>query len=98
MATTYTVPLGPRPRSITGVAVTPISGDTWLHPRVSEVCSPDLSIDVFQIVAPVSAFSAYTESCSVGTIKTLKVPLPETTSCDTYKGCASTRPSSVYKP
>ena len=36
MATTNIVPLGPSCRSMTGVAVMPISGVTWLQPRSSD--------------------------------------------------------------
>ena len=55
IATTYMVPAF---RSITGVAVMPISGVTWLPWTGSEGTSPGPSIETFQSIAPVSASKA----------------------------------------
>ena len=49
MAITYKAPLGPREGSITGVAVIPISGVTWPHPRASLVVSPERKRDTGSI-------------------------------------------------
>ncbi len=52
------VPCGPAVKSITGVEVTPISGVTWLQPRLSEGFSPDLSVVTIQSCVPLSASNA----------------------------------------
>jgi len=43
---------------MTGVEVTPISGEIWLQPRSSEVLSPDFNMEVCQSVVPESASKA----------------------------------------
>ena len=55
IATTYMVSVF---RSITGVAVMPISGVTWLPWTGSEGTSPGPSIETCQSFAPVSASKA----------------------------------------
>src|SRR5665213_3787600 len=92
MTITYIVPLGPAPRSITGVEVMPISGATWLQPRLSLGDSPLGINDACHSTAPESESKAYTEPCSVATKTALKKLLP-TPSFDRYSGCASTLPS-----
>src|ERR1700722_6367280 len=79
---------------MTGVEVMPISGTTWKQPRASLKVSPDASSDACHRVEPVSASKAYTESCSVAANTTL-CREPDTLSCDTYSGWASTLPSTA---
>ena len=67
-------------------------GDTWLQPRLSLGVSPDFSSGTCHSTAPLSASKAYTLSCSVATYSTLWVT-PLMLKDDTYKGCASTLPS-----
>src|SRR5207302_7917326 len=87
------VPCGPLLRSITGVAVTPISGTIWLQWRLSDGVSPGLSIEACHSFVPASASKANTESCSVATNTTLWLPAPGIARLETYSGCASTLPS-----
>src|ERR1700730_6869715 len=55
IAMTYIAPFGPRARSITGVAVMPISGSTCEQPPPSPVVSPGPSSETCQSSAPVLA-------------------------------------------
>ena len=68
IATRNTVPAA---RSMTGVAVTPISGDTWPQLRSSLAVSPVPSSDTCHRMTPLSASKAYTLSFSVATSSTL---------------------------
>jgi hypothetical protein len=60
-----------RARSITGVAVMPISGTTCPHPRPSLGVSPLPSSETRQTIAPLSPSKPYTLSCSVATYSML---------------------------
>ena len=77
---------------MTGVAVMPIMGDTWLQLCVSLGTSPLPSSDTCHRIAPLSASKAYTESFSVATNTTLWLA-PCTLTVAAYSGCASTLPS-----
>src|SRR5580698_5968997 len=90
------VPFGPCVKSIAGVDVMPTSGPIW--PQLLselETVSP-LGIIDFGVHSsvPESASKAYTVSFSVTTYKTLCVP-PAMDTAGTYKGWASTLPSSA---
>src|ERR1700722_15190595 len=77
---------------MTGVEVTPFPGVTCLQRRVSLKVSPAPSNVACHRTEPVSASKAYTESCSVAANTTL-CREPEMLSRDTYRGWASTLPS-----
>src|SRR6202035_3166636 len=85
-------PCTPAVRSITGVDVIPISGTTCGQPWLSLGVSPAASRETCQSGAPESASNACTEPCSVATYTT-SCGAPPIVSCETYRGCASTLPS-----
>jgi hypothetical protein len=87
-------------RSITGVPVTPISGEMSQHSPVSAdgtvvIPCPGLMNDTCQSgeVCIPSASNANTLSCSVATYTTLRSPLPGMLTFARYKGEASETPS-----
>src|SRR5580700_2278827 len=89
------VPCGPLARLIAGVDVIPTSDSTWPQPlSESEGLSPEARDTDQSGEPPASASKAYRVSFSVATYKTLCVP-PEIETAGTYRGCASTWPSSV---
>ena len=73
--------MAPRPRSITGVDVMPISGVTCPQLRSSLGTSPGNCVDVvhkdwFVLPLMLSASNAKTQPCSVATYRTFFIPTP----------------------